>query len=267
MLLDLDDKDLKLRFLFGVMTDEERTLVEERFMSDPNYFDSLCALEREAIELHLRGELPSRWREGFKTRVLDSPARRARVDEAAAFVSALKSVTGHVDDETEPTKRSAWWTVGVLAACAVVVAAILVNVIQRQGTGGESHVRTEPGPTSPAPGAVATFVLLPGLTRAELRQANIFSVPGGTRQIVLELIVPAPPVPVADVQASVRPVGGAVLATPIAPEVQHIPEGLRFKVRLPAESFGRGDYLLALSRRAADGTRETFASRFFTIDE
>src|SRR4030095_15428191 len=88
-LTDLDDDDLKRRFLVGDVTPDEQARVEARFMADAAYFEELRALEHELMLSHLRGELPEKWQARFKARVLDSPARHQRVDDVEAFASAL----------------------------------------------------------------------------------------------------------------------------------------------------------------------------------
>ena len=44
------------RFLLGESGAEEQETVEERFMTDPAYFEALCALEDELVLSHVRGD-------------------------------------------------------------------------------------------------------------------------------------------------------------------------------------------------------------------
>src|SRR5262245_49649918 len=76
------------RFLLGEVTAEERDAVEELFATDHEYFEALRALEDELIVRHLKRELPQEWRTPFDRAYLQSPDRRRRVDEIAAFVHA-----------------------------------------------------------------------------------------------------------------------------------------------------------------------------------
>ena len=70
---------------------EERQLVEDRFMSDSDYFETVELVEEQMILEYLRGELPAQWRAGFSSAILDSPARERRVAEMRTFLSSLES--------------------------------------------------------------------------------------------------------------------------------------------------------------------------------
>jgi hypothetical protein len=265
---DLDAKDFKLRFLFGTMSDEERESVESRFMSDPGYFDSLCALEAEAMLDHTQGRLPAAWRAGFDARVMQSPARRRHVDQLAAL-APLVAGAGAAPAHAGTATQTPWWRVprfGILAACgAAVVLLVVVGQMRRQRAGAPPETGAVQGGASVGP--VATLVLEPGLTRAELRQANIFRIPSGTQDVSLELRVPPPPDPVPRLSASLRPVGQPALAVSSAPGEQRSADALRVTLRVPATLLPRGDYVLTVSRETPAHTFEPFVSRFFTIDE
>jgi hypothetical protein len=257
---DLDDDDLKRRFLVGDVTPEEQAMVEARFMADAEYFEELRALEHELMLAHRRGELPEEWRARFKERVLDVPARHQRVEELDAFASALAEARSHV------ARGPAWRRFGVLAACVVLAVAAVLGASRFLGRGDN---RGTQGPTATQPpvegqGVVATLVLLPGLTRAALAQANIFRIAPRTQEVVFDLTVAGETNP--RVSAVLRPVGGQPLRVPSEPAAVATADGLRVTWRVPAQLLQPGDYLVLLSRQSAGGPQESVASRFFTIE-
>ena len=266
MLPNLDDDNFMRRFLVGEVSQSERDLVEERFMTDSTYFEALEALEDELILDYLRGELPEPWLKGFKARILDSPGRQKRVEDMRAFVTDLRIADRAIAEDDRRTNWAAWWTLprlGIVATCAAVLATVVVGWRLSTRAPGAIEPATTVVSETPGPIAVATFVLAPGLTRSELRQANVFRVPAGVNQINLELTIPGA-VP-ARVGARLRRVGGSDVNVPREPAVEATPSGAKVTWPVPLR-LPRGDYLLTITPTTAPGG-EPLATRFFTIDE
>jgi hypothetical protein len=259
---DLQDEDLMRRFLLGESGDKERELVEDRFLTDPAYFEALCALEDELILSHIRGDLPQRWRRPFDVHVLASPARRRRVEEAERLHQSLSS------SRRQPgrgAKRTLWtspislWMAVAAGIFGVVFSGWLIG--RRTASDREAAI---PSPTNRSqPVALATFVLAPGLTRSELGASNVFRVEPGIPQIRLQFSAPAGSD--GTLRTVLRPVGGESIQVPAEPEFRR--DGNRVDVSwvVAAPLLPRGDYLLTLLSEAPAGQREPLASRFFSI--
>lgn len=58
MILNNEHEELMVRYLLGEVTEEERTQVEERFLSDRDYFEQLLALEEALVDQYATGNLP-----------------------------------------------------------------------------------------------------------------------------------------------------------------------------------------------------------------
>lgn len=289
------DEDLMRRFLLGAVSPEERERVEDRLMTDGDYFDALRALEIEMGLDHLHGRTSPQEQEPFKKTVLAAPARRKEVEELGRFAAALESArrpqavpARPVARPLEPARRdrAPWWqalidaTLGpaprgrrltLVGAAAVVLIAALVYMRAPAGVPQVSD-STTPQPTGvPAnDGArpqsiVATFVLLPGASRAELRQANVFERPVGADEIAL--VTTVPDAVDTRVGAILRPVGGDPLPLRFGPEVTAVSGGIEVRVRAEQRVLPRGDYLLQLTRQVSGATPEPFATRFFTVDD
>ncbi len=63
---------LRLRYLLGQATDEERTEVEERYLSDNECFEELLALEDALVDEYVMGRMPESQRLVFEENLTDS---------------------------------------------------------------------------------------------------------------------------------------------------------------------------------------------------
>ncbi len=86
-----DRREAKL-YLLGRLDSEPRSeRVEERMMSEPEYYDELLVVEDEVIDQYLSGELSAAERDGFERNFLSTPERVRKLKFARAlrgYVSA-----------------------------------------------------------------------------------------------------------------------------------------------------------------------------------
>jgi hypothetical protein len=260
---DVHDEELMRRFLLGEVSPAERERVEQRFIDDPDFFDALCGLEQELIVSHLRGELPEPLRSRFDARAAASESLRREIEQTAALTDALAPRgTGAASPPAHLSRRVAFdRRILIAAAAAVVLLAAGVWWLQRARVTGPAGGDGTPG--DPGAGAIATLVLLPGTTRSDVPQANVFRVPSGTRSVRLQLTTAD--AAVAGARATVRPVGGAPLAVSSVPEIARTGESFTVSWVVPAAILRRGDYVWTMSRDQPPG--EPIASRFFSIVE
>jgi hypothetical protein len=92
--------DLLIRYLLGQLSEEEQSQVEERFLSDSDYYEQLLLAEDELRCAYAKGMLASAEREQFEKRFLIYADERKKVELAQAMISELSSIT--VDERTEP---------------------------------------------------------------------------------------------------------------------------------------------------------------------
>lgn len=271
MVRDVDDEELMRRYLLHAATAEERREVARRIAESDAFFESLSALEEQLIVQHLQGRLPAEWRDGFRAAFLDTGEGRRQVEEMRAFHEAMAPVPRSID-RTEPlpfrsvvrTPRRRRFLVPAAAAAAVATLAVGGLLFFARGEPGT----TGSGETSVTPGTTAIFVLAPGLTRSreltrsDVPGANVFRIAPDARQVRLELSVPADDV--ADVQLTLRIVGGTTLSIASAPDVRRSGANIEIAWLIPVELLPPGDYLLTATAAIA-GTRETIATRFFSV--
>src|SRR5262245_26219364 len=125
------------RFLVGDVTPEERERVEGRFMTDPDSFERVCAIEDDLILSHVRNELPADWRARFESAYLTTPARRRRVDEMRAVVAGMST-------QKAPARTRKRLLVTLGAAAAVLVAIGVAALLQKRQPASESIAVSSP---------------------------------------------------------------------------------------------------------------------------
>lgn len=130
------EEDLILkRFLLGELPERERSDVEERLFSDPEYFNQLCAAEDELIDEYLYGDLDAGEKGRFERHFLTTPERRESLKVARAlqqYISKTGAPPAAEPDEDVPAPRPAKRSVlDILRGSfpRLVVAAAVVLVI------------------------------------------------------------------------------------------------------------------------------------------
>jgi len=85
----MKNKQEARRYLLGAAAAEEQMAVEERYLSDQDFFEQVVAVEKELLDDYARDRLSPGERELFERFYLGHPKRRARAMTAVALVSTL----------------------------------------------------------------------------------------------------------------------------------------------------------------------------------
>jgi hypothetical protein len=88
-----------VRFLLGLLSDEETELLDEASIVDDDVAAELRVVESDLVDAYVRDALPDDLRRRFESFYLTSPTRRARVMLARKFV-------GVIDRAVAPDDRS-----------------------------------------------------------------------------------------------------------------------------------------------------------------
>src|SRR5260370_24423250 len=153
----IDDDDAIAQYLLGLLSDEERSAVQERLFQDEDYFDRIRAIEYELLDAYSRGEMPASERALLESTLLASAEGRRKLDFARALAAAQKGQKKHA-------------TPYLLIAAAVVVAAGLGLLFTLRNEPKTVETRATPPITAPpaqpsrAPG-VFSVLLTPAATR------------------------------------------------------------------------------------------------------
>jgi hypothetical protein len=90
------------RYLLDQLSEAERAVVEERFLSDGEYYEQLLVVEDELRCAYAKGSLPAAERQQFERRFLIFPDERKKVELAKALIGELSTMT--VEKPTIPLK-------------------------------------------------------------------------------------------------------------------------------------------------------------------
>ena len=97
--IELDKK--LTRYLLGDLSEQERIEIEDRYLSNGEFFDELVVAEDELIDDFVRGKLSGKDRELFEQNFLTSTARRERVKSSRALMEFA--------DMHAATPGVSWW--------------------------------------------------------------------------------------------------------------------------------------------------------------
>lgn len=100
-------------FLLKQLPEAESDAIEEKFFTDPDFFERICAVENQLVDHYIRGRMSRKEQELFERNYLITPARRQKV----AFAKSLARATSQVQtaevrevNKTRETSVSGWRT-------------------------------------------------------------------------------------------------------------------------------------------------------------
>jgi hypothetical protein len=275
--LDHNEQETIRRYLLGQTPPEDSSRLEERLLTDGEFYQELLIVEDELIDQYLSGELSEPDRKSFAPHFLLLPERQQKLRFARSlkkYVSSVGTVQPHESiatnepsevaaevAETLPKKRPffSFLPFGNPIVSYALAAAILLIV------GGTSWVVFERWRT-PAPrvaGRGLVVVLTPGLTRDDGEIKKI-AIPPGTDTVQLQLQIAS-----TDQYQSYR----ALLQTTEGVEklkandlkATSIGTSVVVPVQLTAGLLTRGDYYVKLSGLTPSGEYEDVGRYSFRV--
>src|SRR5713101_5237674 len=94
------------RYLLGETADEERNMIEQRLLTDQDYFNELLKIEEELIDEYTRGELKGAERKKFELLFAHDPERRENIEFAKAFNRYLSAQ--NIQTQPDHGRAQAW---------------------------------------------------------------------------------------------------------------------------------------------------------------
>lgn len=278
---DNEDKMLIRRFLLGELDEGEQQRVEELFMVDGGYRESVLTVEGELIEDYLEGSLSEHEGRSFAERFLSTPGQRRKVQVLRAMKKyAAVEVANHSPPAAEesPQRKPAWRqlleslrprTPYVYAAAAAVIITVVLGGLwatrgwrtgaplkpeeaQRLAVERELAELNRRGPTPPG-AHVLSLALLPISVRGDEPSSEV-SLRDGAAQVELRLLPAGEEYPL--YRATLRKVGGANAYAIPELHAENTPDGRAVSVRIRIGLLTRGLYQLTLEGITADGQLE-----------
>jgi CHAT domain-containing protein len=129
MALDAKDREEVRLYLLGRLKPEQRLeLLEERIMTEQDYYEELLAIEDEVIDQYLANELSRDDREAFEQYFLRTPQRASKLRFARAF-SKYVAAAPKVSAETAPVRQNLGDIFRSLFAAPVRVAVVALVLV------------------------------------------------------------------------------------------------------------------------------------------
>lgn len=239
-----DDKEV-IAYLLGDLTDSERDALDVRFSIEPSFTETAMAIEDDLLMEYARGGLSSTIRARIEKAYNETPARRARLDAAFAFLNSIPRTEGAQPrpGPRQTARRSRYFIVSMLVAAALLLVIWFPSVKHF-----ENH-QVVPD---------ASFELQPGLTRSG--PGRQIALPPGARTIAFELQIPD--------QMNFRN-WRVSLGTVEHPASWSGPVSLRDRLvvtAVPTSVLAPGDYTLRLYGGNADTEMQERAAYYFRIE-
>lgn len=199
MQLESKDQETLRQYLLGNLLPEESAPLEERLLTDGDFYQELLILEDELVDQYLSGDQSIAERESFEAHFLLTPERQEKV----RFSRTLKKYLDHTEQERanennvvevpapvhvlvagRDSTRSPFFSFlsrnpilsySLAAIVVLVIGAVTWMALKNPGSQGPSHV--------------LAVVLTPGLTR-DGGQITKISIPPGTDTLQLKLQLP-----------------------------------------------------------------------------
>lgn len=277
--MDPHEAQLIRRYLLGQLSSDERAQIEQRLLAESDFFQEILIGEEELIDDYVGHQLSETEIQAFESNFLITPERwkqlrfarglakylnetnEAAVDEAESESSSTQSGDYPFDSgKADPRKKRKFFSFFPVLSPTLSYALAAVILVSVVGIAWLAMRNT----TTPSgrPGSFVTIILGPGLTRAggEITRAKLLS---ENDQVVARVIVPT----VSYQAYRTRLLKDDRSELWASGELMAVEEsGTRVVVStIPAGLLVPGDYRMALSGRATDGTFEDVATYPFRV--
>jgi hypothetical protein len=264
-----EEQNLIQRYLLGVLDSETRQRLEERLLTDNEFFEELLVAEDELIDSYLSSSLSPGDKEKFEGYFLSTPERRQKISFAKTlrkYIVAKEeelTVSPGIDNSSPSRKRFLLPHFGISnPLIGLSVAATLLLIAIGVGWLIMREQRSESPSGRRDSGHVLAITLTAGATRSE-GEINSVNIPAKTTIVEFRLELPA------DEYENYR----AVIQTDNGSEIFSLDQLKAEKsgtervviVQTPAQTLHAGDFQLKLSGLTADGKLEDVSGYYFRI--
>jgi hypothetical protein len=164
------DEDEVIAYLLGDLDAIARDALDARFAAEPSLAEMAMAIEDDLLVEYARDGLPSQIRARVEKAYSETPARRARLDAAYAFLNSIPR-TARVEPRPRLAAKRTRYFIGSLLATAALLLAVWLP--------SRKH------PENPHIGSDASFELEAGQTRSGAGRQIML--PAGARTIEFQL--------------------------------------------------------------------------------
>ena len=179
-------------FLLGALPAAETARIEQRFFSDTDFFERLCAIEEDLVCQFLKGELSPPDRELFEDRLNRSEDLRRKTEMARSIIAVLDRKPSAPPHSAPAAARArSWWQLrdwgrplafsAALASLAFIAWLLIVNTgLRKRIDGLQAELRGRQGT------AEIAFLLRPGAVRGAGNPVRL-RIPAAVDSVLLRL--------------------------------------------------------------------------------
>lgn len=103
-----DEKQI-ISYLLGELSEAEQSQVEERFLRDAEYLETVRAVEDDLIDDYIRGELSTRAQARVENYLAASPRNRRKLEFARELSNVLDETPAATEVTAERREKVSWW--------------------------------------------------------------------------------------------------------------------------------------------------------------
>lgn len=250
------DQESIRRYLLGPLTASEQQKIEERLMTDDDFFEELEISKDEVLEDYCAGDLPATEREWLEQHLLASPEGKFRrrfalaLDQLAVSDPAVVPVTKISERLSLIDRFKAFWEGLSLAHAAVAAAVVLVIV-------GAVAVKSGLFSSQPTTSLAVTLISSAPARGGESQRPQKISISPNVDELAINLTLPASPPPGATYRLELDDRSRTRSVDVEGHDTKSV------QAKIPAGQFQRGQYVLKLFTRDANGVEQPVPARFF----
>ncbi|HET6891758.1 MAG TPA: hypothetical protein VFH31_11700 [Pyrinomonadaceae bacterium] len=250
------DQESIRRYLLGPLTADEQQKIEERLMTEDDFFEELEISKDEVLEDYCAGELSAGEREWLEQHFLASAEGRFRrgfalaLDQLAVSVPEVVPVTKISERPSLLERFRAFWQSSSWAPAAVA-AAVVVVVLAAVG------IKYGLFSSKPTTSLAVTLISSPATRAGESQPRQKISISPNIDELTISLALPADGRPGATYRVELD---DRSRTTPV--EIEGY-DNKSVRVKIPAEQLQPGQYVLKLFTRDANGVEQPVPARFF----
>lgn len=263
------------QYLLGQARAEGLSSLEERLLTDSEFYNELLIAEDELIDQYLSGELSESERASFENHFLLTPERQRKVRFGRAFnqyvdtvepVSDEDPLTEDVSEATRDVPKpppKPWYSIFLPSQNPILsysLAAALVLIVVAVCW---LALRNWRDPLPRSPGKVFAVTLMPGVTRGEGGDVPLILIPFATDTVQAQLSLAKSDYP--NYRAVLLGEARSAVWTSDNLRAQTASGAVAVEFNLPAQLLPPGDYQIKLSGQLSDGSFEDVSSYRFRV--
>jgi hypothetical protein len=275
--LQADNKQQEaiMLYLLGEARPEEVSSLEERLVTDKEFYEEVVIAEDELIDQYLSGELSDAERESFDTYFLVMPERQQKVRFGRALNRFVNAAEPLPDDELvrenvpevitvvpEPPPKP-WYSIFLPSQNPILSYSLAIALVLIVAGGGWFALKKWGNQSS---GPIYAVALVPGsATRGEGgEKPKQISIPLGTGTVQLQLALDSDEYATYSAQVGSSEQGAVYSRKTLKPEVAG--DRRIVKLDIPARSLTPGDFWIKLSGVQADSSEESLATYYLIVN-